>query len=542
VPTLKKIKTSLENAKKKGIYISLDDPWFLKLQFLNMYLEKILTSHREEIIEKWVHLLRAEVSERYKKRPEEELFVTVSAACDGDYAVLVNNDYSKIDEHIEWITKVRIEGGFSLSEVQNAYDLYRTILTPVLVKELEGAKLLNALKRMNACLLYTIKKFSNYFQSIHEMEIRNHAKNLEREVEKRAGELAESESQYRILVEDINDGYFVVNRSGRIVFANQEFCNLYGYPLEEMIGKAITDLIAPRSLPTVQGFYQKRLAGKVSKDLYIYLRQHKNGSVLPTENKVKRILYQGEYAVAGICRDITERIETEKRIRESERLAHIGKLTTSLAHEIRNPLSSVKMNSQIILKNSALDGNDKRRMEIVVSEISRLEGILDEMLDFARPVKLKFEQVSISRVVDSCLEIMDTRIREKNITVTRRYEKRVPQTLVDQEKIEQTLINVLLNSIEVLPSQGGNIEIVTKQPGKNGNPLRIEINDDGPGINAGDLPFIFDPFFSNKKQGTGLGLSNVKKIIEAHGGSVDVMTIRPHGTRVCLTIPYKEMS
>jgi PAS domain S-box-containing protein len=542
VPTLKKIKTSLENAKKKGIYISLDDPWFLKLQFLNMYLEKILTSHREEIIEKWVHLLRMEVSERYKKRPEEELFVTVSAACDGDYAVLVNNDYSKIDEHIEWITKVRIEGGFSLSEVQNAYELYRTILTPVLVKELEGAKLLNALKRMNACLLYTIKKFSNYFQSIHEMEIRNHAKNLEREVEKRAGELAESESQYRILVEDINDGYFVVNRSGRIVFANQEFCNLYGYPLEEMIGKAITDLIAPRSLPTVQGFYQKRLAGKVSKDLYIYLRQHKNGSVLPTENKVKRILYQGEYAVAGICRDITERIETEKRIRESERLAHIGKLTTSLAHEIRNPLSSVKMNSQIILKNSALDGNDKRRMEIVVSEISRLEGILDEMLDFARPVKLKFEQVSISRVVDSCLEIMDTRIREKNITVTRRYEKRVPQTLVDQEKIEQTLINVLLNSIEVLPSQGGNIEIVTKQPGKNGNPLRIEINDDGPGINAGDLPFIFDPFFSNKKQGTGLGLSNVKKIIEAHGGSVDVMTIRPHGTRVCLTIPYKEMS
>jgi signal transduction histidine kinase len=199
------------------------------------------------------------------------------------------------------------------------------------------------------------------------------------------------------------------------------------------------------------------------------------------------------------------------------------------------------MNSQLILKNSALDGNDKRRMEIVVSEISRLEGILDEMLDFARPVKLKFEQVSISHVVDSCLEIMDTRIREKNISITRRYEKRVPQTFVDQEKIEQMLINVLLNSIEVLPPQGGNIEIDTKKPGKNGNPLRIEISDNGPGISASDLPFIFDPFFSNKKQGTGLGLSNVKKIIEAHGGNIEVMTIKPHGTKVCLTIPHKEM-
>ncbi len=511
----------------------------LKIQLFTVHLEKILTSHREEIIEKWVRFLR-EVSERYRKRPEEELFVTVSSACDGDYAVLVDNDYSRIDAHIEWITRIRLDGGFALSEVQNAYELYRTVLVPVLVKELEAEKLLDALERMNSCLLYTIKKFSNYFQSLHGMEIRHHAENLEREVEKRTGELAESESKYRVLVEEINDGYFVVNQGGRIVFANQEFCNLYGYPLQEMIGKAITDLIAPRSLPAVQSFYEKRMVGKFSKDLYIFLRQHKNGNVLPTENKVKRILYQGEYAVAGICRDITERLETEKRIRESERLAHIGKLTTSLAHEIRNPLSSVKMNSQIILKNSALDGNDKRRMEIVVSEISRLEGILDEMLDFARPVKLKFEPASINHIVDSCLEIMDTRIREKDIAVIRRHAKRVPQILVDQEKIEQTLINVLLNSIEVLP-QGGNIEIVTKQPGKNGNPLRIEISDDGPGINAGDLPYIFDPFFSNKKQGTGLGLSNVKKIIEAHGGNVDVATIKPHGTKVCIAIPYREM-
>ncbi len=506
-----------------------------------MYLEKILTSHREEIIKKWIHLLHTEISERYKKRPEDELFVTCSSACDAGYAVLVNNDYSKIDEHIEWITKVRIEGGFLLSEVQNAYELYRTILTPILVKELKGEKLFDALKRVNACLLYTIKKFSNYFQSLHEMEIRRHAENLERDVEKRTGELAESESKYRILVEEINDGYFVVDRNGRIVFANQEFCRLYGYSLREMIGKPITDLIAPRSLPAVQNLYEKRMAGKLSKDLYIYLRMHKNGSILPTENKVQRILYQGEYAVAGICRDITERMETEKRVRESERLAHIGKLTTALAHEIRNPLSSVKMNSQIILKNSALDGNDKRRMEIVVSEISRLEGILNEMLDFARPVKLKFESVSICHVVDSCLEIMDTRIRQKNITVTRRYGKAVPHILIDQEKIEQMLINILLNSIEVMPSHGGNIEIMTKRPGRNGNLLRIEISDDGPGIKARDLPFIFDPFFSNKKKGTGLGLSNVKKIIEAHGGEVDVMTIKPHGTKICLAIPYKEM-
>ena len=142
------------------------------------------------------------------------------------------------------------------------------------------------------------------------------------------------------------------------------------------------------------------MAGKDAKDLYIYFRRHKNGNIFPTENKVKRIFYQGEYAVAGICRDITERVETERRIRESERLAHIGKLTTSLAHEIRNPLSSVKMNSQIILKKLRFDGNDKRRMEIIVHEISRLERILDEMLDFARPVKLNLKPLLIRHIID----------------------------------------------------------------------------------------------------------------------------------------------
>jgi len=289
----------------------------------------------------------------------------------------------------------------------------------------------------------------------------------------------------------------------------------------------------------VQSLYEKRIVGEDTKDLYIYLRRHKSGNALPTENRVKRILYQGEYAVAGICRDITERIETEKRIRESERLAHIGKLTTSLAHEIRNPLSSVKMNSQIILKNSDFGGNDKRRMEIVVSEISRLERILDEMLDFAKPLKLNLKLVSINAVMDACLEIMEARIREKEIGVRKVYRRGLTRTLIDPEKVEQAIINVLLNAIEILP-EGGTIEIVTKQLSRDGDAIEVEINDDGPGISPEDLPYVFDPFFSNKKKGTGLGLSNVKKILEAHGGKASVLLQTPHGTRVSLTIPFQQ--
>jgi PAS domain S-box-containing protein len=503
-------------------------------------LPKILQSYRKPIIEEWIYRLHEEVSRHYSQRPLKELYVTVSRAYDASVAVLLHNDYSLIDAHIEWIGRIRLEGGFSLSDVQNAYELCRTVLVPVLVKELDGQELLQALQGIDTCLFYTIRKFSNYYQSLHEKDIREHAENLEREVKKRTRELAESESKYRVLVEEINDGYFV-NQNGRIVFANQAFCDLHGYAPEEMFGKSYTEFVALESLPLVQRLYEKRMAGESSDDLYVYLRRHKNRAALFTENKVKRILYQGQFAVAGICRDITERMETEKRIRESERLAHIGKLTASLAHEIRNPLSSVKMNSQIILKKTKFGGNDQRRLEIIVQQISRLERILDEMLDFAGPIKLNLEPVSINGIVDSCLEVMDTRIREKAITVKKRYAGQLPRIPVDHEKMEQAVINILLNAFEALPDRG-HIQIVTKQLKKEGGALQIEISDDGPGIGIDDLPYVFNPFFSNKKKGTGLGLFNVKKIIEAHGGTGSFVLRKPHGTRVSLTIPLSTMT
>jgi len=505
-----------------------------------MNLAEILKTYRKKVVDEWVYRLHTEVSDRYSGRRVDELFRTVSKANEANYAVLIHNDFSRINDHIRWITNFRLKGGFSLSEVQNAYELYRTVLLPILPNELNEKNLHGALRQMNYCLSYTITKFSNYFQSLHEKHIRDYAQNLEGEVKKRTKELVESESKYRILVEEINDGYFVTQK-GVIVFANQAFCNMHGYTLPEIIGKPYTEFVAEKSLRIAERIYEKGTTGEATDDVYTYFRRHKNGGMLPTENKIKSIRYQGEYAVAGTCRDITERMETEKRIRESERLAHIGKLTTSLAHEIRNPLSSVKMNSQIILKNTDLGGNDKRRMEIVIHEISRLERILDEMLDFAKPVKLNLEPASVNSVMDACLEIMDARIREKGIAIKKLYSRRLPRILVDHEKIEQAIINVLLNAVEILP-EGGTVEIITKQLRSNGSAIHVQISDDGPGVSTEDLPYVFDPFFSNKKRGTGLGLSNVNRIIEAHGGTGSVSLRKPHGTTVSFTLPFREMT
>lgn len=505
-----------------------------------MSLEEVLKKNRNKIIKQWVYLLQTKVSQRYSERPNKEFFTLVPQCTDAFYAVLVNHDFLKMNDFIEKLAQIRFSSGFSLSEVQKAFELYRTMLLPILIKEIKSDELLYILRQINDSLEHSIIKFSDYFQSLKEKQIRDYAQNLEREVEKRTKELAESETKYRILVEEMNDGYFV-NQKGIIVFANLAFCDMHGYTLTEVLGRPYLDFVAPESQTEVQKLYETRIIRGEARDLYIYFRLHKNGSIFPTENKVKIIFYQGEYAAAGICRDITQRMEMERCIRESERLAHIGQLTTSLAHEIRNPLSSVKMNIQILLKKIEFEGNDKRRMEIMAHEISRLERILEKMLDFARPLKLNMEPVSINGIIDSCLEIMDAKIKGKGIYVKKTLSKKIPYTLMDRDKIEQTIINILLNPIEILPN-GGKIEIITKLELRNGKLIKVEISDNGPGISSEDLPYIFDPFFSKRKKGTGLGLSNVKKIIEAHGGTVTTTAKKPHGMILGISIPAVEIT
>ncbi|HAR97180.1 MAG TPA: hypothetical protein DCR97_14645 [Deltaproteobacteria bacterium] len=503
-----------------------------------MPLASILEKHREGIIRDWAERLHTTVSERYRARPIEELHGTVSGANDASFAVLVYNDYSLIDAHIEWITGLRLKGDFNLSEVQHAYELYRTVVLPIFLTELTPTELSFALPRLNHCLFYTITRFSNYFQSVHEKQIREYAHDLEREVEKRTGELSDSEAKYRMLVEEINDGYFV-SQNGRIVFANRAFCDMHGYSADDVMDRPFTDFVADESLPNVLRFYNGRISGRNTQSLYTYYRLNKDGRNWPTENKVQVITFQGERAVAGVCRDITERIEMERRIRESERFAHIGQLTTSLAHELRNPLAAIKINVQILSKNLRLDGNDQKRGEIIAKEISRLERILTEMLDSAKPLRLTIEPVSINDVIDSCLDILFEKIQERRIGVWKRRARHLPVLLLDRDKMEQAVINILLNSIEALAEEG-RISILTRSSFRHNNDVLLDIHDSGPGISEADLPYIFDPFFSSKKKGTGLGLYNAKKIVEAHGGRVSVKSTIGKGTHFRITFPIRD--
>ena len=504
-----------------------------------MNLDDVLGVNREKIFHTISNALHTKGTEKYRQRPFTELMTTTSEATDGFYATLIDDDDSKINSFIERIAHLRLSAGFGLSDVQTAFDFYRLTVVPILGESLDKTALLDAVNELNSCFTYTITTFSEYFQALHERQIREHVQNLEKEVARRVKELFESEAKYRMLVEEIDDGYFV-SRNGRILFANKAFCDMHGYPPEELIGRRYIDLAAPESTSRLRELCSGKRSPTDVPEQYIYYRRHKDGRSLPTENKTKVMVYQGKYATAGVCRDVTERMDMEQRLRDAENLAHIGHLSASLAHEIRNPLSSIKMGIQILLKTAELDMTGKRTMEISAKEIGRVERLLEQMLDLAKPVSLTLQETCMNSVINSCIEILDAVFRAKKIVLNKKLSPRVKPAMIDKEKMEQVIINILLNAAEALPACG-TISIVTKRQLGFQSGIRVEISDNGPGIDNTLLPHMFDPFFSKKKQGIGLGLAIVKKILEAHGGTVRAIAKRK-GLSMSFWLPVKGKS
>lgn len=380
-----------------------------------MNLERVLKEYRDQIIETWVVRIRADISENYARRPVEEVRGTITQATEANFSFLIDNDPSKMDAFIEKITAMRLEVGFSLSEVQAAFELYRTITMPVFVKELDPPALLPVLQKLNNCLSYTICKFSEYFESLHQKMIREHAEGLEATVEKRTCELAESEAKYRMLIEDINDGYFV-SRKGRVVFANKAFCDMHGYTPEEVIGHPYMDFVAPESRDDLARIYEERASTGQAPDQYVYMRLCKDGRKLYSENKVKSVTYEDRAATAGTCRDVTERMELEKhRIRlvelENERkaiaLTTLRQLMVTLSHYLLNANTVIGgMARRSIRARSEADRNTA--LDIIRKQTARTERIIEALKKVSEIRTTEYTRESQTLMMDLTKEIEET--------------------------------------------------------------------------------------------------------------------------------------
>ena len=229
--------------------------------------------------------------------------------------------------------------------------------------------------------------------------------------------------------------------------------------------------------------------------------------------------------------------QSRDQLIQAERLATAGKMSASFAHEIRNPLSSMRMLAQMMQKPEMSVEKHQQSLRYILEEIERIDTIVKGLMDFARPIALNLSQQPIAPVLEAVLALMEANLAHHQIQLVLDVSPETPEVQFDSDKLKQAFMNVVLNAVEAMP-QGGELKVSTFT--KEGN-ICIKITDTGVGISEEDLEHIFEPFFTRKTKGTGLGLANVKRIFEEHGGTVEIESVPDEGTTVLMTL-QREMS
>lgn len=332
-------------------------------------------------------------------------------------------------------------------------------------------------------------------------------------------------------ISNTSDAIEVIDLDGHVLQINNAFEKIYGWTCEEIIGEKLP-LIPEERVDELYDIVNQLLSGKEITD-YETIRLHKDGTVLQVSLTISPIKDADgvTIAIAGISRDITERKKTEELLRKSDRLAVVGQLAAGLAHEIRNPLTSLKGFLQLMYEKGP---NQQRYYDIMSSELNRINFIVSEFLIIAKPQVIEFNMKSLKQIIQTVIQLIEPEATMNNVQISVQMPKKDPIMICCSEfQIKQVFINLLKNAIEAMPN-GGEIQMEIRH---DEHEVHIRIVDNGHGIPQERLAFLGEPFYTTKEKGTGLGLMMCYKIIETHQGTIQIESQINAGTEVNMTLP-----
>jgi len=373
----------------------------------------------------------------------------------------------------------------------------------------------------------------------HELaqNLRKYAENLKKELTENINLRKEIEELYNYLqsiVNNLPEKIFDLSGDGIINFVSRDIKKERDVASRDIKGMHFTDFVEPEHREYVLEKWEAAKRGVFAPyELEVTARDGSRRNLLITPSPVK-----GTDRYVLVQRDVTQLKNLEKKYYESQKLAAIGQLSAGIAHEVRNPLSSIKMSLQILEKRIKPSGNDLKRFKIAEREVEHLEKLVNDVLIFARPSEPKKESSDIKEILNQALAMAEKARSDKRIQVTKRFGKGLPPIQSDSAMLEQAFLNVYHNAIDAMEPEGS-LLISVKRPSDNSHYIEVEIDDNGCGIEKEDLAHLFNPFFTRKRYGTGLGLSQVKKIIELHGGTVEILSKKEEGTRFRVTLPIE---
>ncbi len=365
-----------------------------------------------------------------------------------------------------------------------------------------------------------------------ELNLTEYAETLRNELDENISLRKDIENLYNYvqsILESSPDRIFDLGGDGTVRYVSRDI------DTGKMKGRHFSELVSPEHRAYLLERWEEIKAG-VYKPFEIQFS---------AEDGSKRVLLITARPIKGtdrfivVQRDITDFKDLEQKFYESQKLAAVGQLSAGIAHEVRNPLSSIKMSLQILEKRMNPQDNDLKRFRIAQREVEHLEKLVSDILVFARPAEPEMAPGDVNQFLKYSLNLAEKEIAEKKIRVEYRFDDKVPRLPFDSAMLKQAFLNLYLNAIDAMAA-GGVLSISSRLIDGDGKSVSIEVADNGAGIEANVLPHIFNPFFTTKNYGTGLGLSQVKKIIDLHGGIIDITSKKDAGTKVTVTLPVQQ--
>lgn len=343
--------------------------------------------------------------------------------------------------------------------------------------------------------------------------------------------LRESEERYRLLLESISDGVYVLDREWRLVLVNEAATHLTGIPKENLLEGKLTDVFPSIEktafFKTFQNVMENRKPAIVT-----------NKFTLEDRRKVwyEVHAYPVPEGILCIWTDITERKQLEKRLIKSEKFAAMGELAAMISHDLRNPLTSIAAASYFLKTklSSEMDSESKEMLELIGKSVEHATKIISDVLDHTREIKLELAETTPKSIINEVLSLVSL---PRNIDVSDASHSE-PIIKVDVEKMKRVYVNIIKNAIDAMP-KGGKLKIESTETNDD---LRVSFSDTGTGIPKNILEKIWKPLFTTKTKGVGLGLSICKRIVEAHGGDISVESGVGKGTTFTITTPIKSKS
>jgi len=347
-----------------------------------------------------------------------------------------------------------------------------------------------------------------------------------------AASLQHTRSHTEIVMESMADGIISIDNDGNLTALNKAAARITGWG-RQIIGKKFTEIFA-HDVKFVDLLMETLHTGKNFIG-YELVFPRSDGSSVPLSISTSMLQDHGRMLGAVVVfKDLTERRVFEDRVRRVDRLAAIGELAAGVAHEIRNPLSAISGSVQILLDELPTGHPSRQFGDVVIKEITRLNGIVEDLLYFAKPSKNFISSVHPHELIQETISLLTPSLKKDLVVLQHDFHPDVGPIMVDPALIKQVLVNLLLNAVQALPAEGGVIAVETR-PASGG--VAISVHDTGLGIKPEDLPRIFDPFFTTKDRGTGLGLAVSSKIIEIHHGYLQVESQPGMGSTFTVFLP-----